>query len=121
MAPIFFAYERTPIGLKKVHMSLDVFETYLSRLGRRWAADDHITIADFPLINSTMTLEAIGFDFSQYKKVSKWYTDFKETYPELWKISKDAMKEIQHFAANPPDLSKLNHPIHPIRDVKKND
>lgn len=70
MAPIFFDYERTPLGLKKVHIALDVFETYFTRLGKEYAAADHLTIADFPLINSTMTLEAIGFDFSKYIKVS---------------------------------------------------
>lgn len=71
MAPIFFDYERTPLGLKKVHMALDVYNTYLTRLGTSHAAADHLTIADFPLINSTMTLEAIDFDFSKYSKVPK--------------------------------------------------
>ncbi|XP_052748494.1 glutathione S-transferase 1-1 [Galleria mellonella] len=119
MAPIFFDYERSPLGLKKVHMAMDVFETYLERLGTSYAAANHVTIADFPLINSTMTLEAIDFDISKYKRINKWYNDFKQNYPDLWKISEEAMKIIQHFAANPPDLSGLNHPIHPIRKVKK--
>lgn len=73
MAPIFFDYERTPLGLKKVHIALDVFETYLERLGTSHAAADHLTIADFQLINSTMTLEAIDFDFSKYKRVRNIY------------------------------------------------
>nr|AWX68896.1 glutathione S-transferase unclassified 1 [Heortia vitessoides] len=119
MAPIFFDYQRTPLGLKKVHMALDVMETYMQRLGASYAAAGHLTIADFQLINSVMTLEAIDFDFSQYKKIHKWYNDFKKNYPDLWKISEDAMKEIQHFAANPPDLSHMDHPIHPIRKIKK--
>ena len=38
MAPIFFAYERTSIGLKKVNMSLSVFETILERQGTKFAA-----------------------------------------------------------------------------------
>lgn len=29
MAPIFFDYQRTPLGLKKVEIGLDCFETYL--------------------------------------------------------------------------------------------
>ncbi|XP_072929344.1 glutathione S-transferase 1-1 [Epargyreus clarus] len=119
MAPIFYDYERTEMGLKKVHMALDVFETYLKRLGTRYAAADHLTIADFQLVNTNMTLEAIGFDFSKYTRIQKWYNDFKQNYPKLWKISEDAMKEIQHFAANPPDLTHLNHPIHPARKINK--
>ncbi|CAG4934123.1 unnamed protein product [Parnassius apollo] len=119
MAPIFFDYERTELGLKKVHMALEVFNMYLDRVGTDYAAGSHLTIADFPLVNSTMTLEAIGFDFTKYKMVHKWYNHFKQQHPELWKISDVAMKEIQHFAANPPDLSNLNHPIHPIRKINK--
>lgn len=51
-------------------------------------------------------------------QVQNWYNEFKRNYPELWKISEGAMKEIQHFAANPPDLTHLNHPIHPARKSK---
>ncbi|XP_060802045.1 glutathione S-transferase 1-1 [Amyelois transitella] len=119
MAPIFFDYERTPFGLKRVNMALDVFETYMERLGTTHAAGDHLTIADFQLINSTMTLEAVDIDFSKYKRITKWYNDFKSNYPDLWKISADAMNVIQYFAANPPDLSHLNHPIHPARKINK--
>ncbi|KAJ0177684.1 hypothetical protein K1T71_006557 [Dendrolimus kikuchii] len=118
LAPIFYDYDRTPLGLKKVHLALDLFETYLTRLGKKYAAADHITIADFQLINSTMTLEVIGFDFSKYNKISTWYNDFKLNYQNLWKISENAMKELQVFAANPPNLMHLNHPIHPTRQMK---
>ncbi|XP_045767632.1 glutathione S-transferase 1-1-like isoform X1 [Maniola jurtina] len=119
MAPVFFDYERTEFGLKKVHMALDVLETYFERSGTSYAAANHLTIADFPLINTNMTMEAIGLDFSKYKRISKWYNDFKKNYPELWKISEGAMKEVQYFMENPPDLTHLNHPIHPARKIKK--
>lgn len=69
MAPIFFDYERTPLALKKVHIALDNFNTYLTRLGKKYAAADYLTIADFPLVTATMCLEAIAFDFSSYKLV----------------------------------------------------
>lgn len=38
MAPIFFDYERTPMGLKKMTISLDVFDTYLQRENSEYAA-----------------------------------------------------------------------------------
>ena len=69
--PIYFDYKRTPEGLKRVHRVLNLFDTYLERLGTSYAAADHLTIADFPLINSTMALEVIDFDFSQYQRVGK--------------------------------------------------
>ncbi|VVC90671.1 unnamed protein product [Leptidea sinapis] len=51
--------------------------------------------------------------------IYEWYSNFKKDNPDLWKISEDAMKEIKHFIANPPDLTHLNHPIHPARKIKK--
>ncbi|KAJ8718908.1 hypothetical protein PYW07_016464 [Mythimna separata] len=113
--PIYFNYERTAEGLKRVHRVLDLFDTYLDRQGTAYAAADHLTIADFALINSTMALEVIDFDFSQYKKVTTWYNNFKKMHPELWSISAEGIRLMKMCAANPPDLSHLNHPLHPAR------
>ncbi|KAG7212860.1 hypothetical protein KM043_002213 [Ampulex compressa] len=87
MAPIFFDYKRTPLGLKKVKIALDVFNTYLERENSAYAAGDNLTIADFPLITATMCLEGISFDLKSWPRVEKWYNNFKEKYPELWKIA----------------------------------
>lgn len=38
MAPIFFDYERTSLGLKKMKMALDIFNTYLQREDSEYAA-----------------------------------------------------------------------------------
>ncbi|XP_055679965.1 glutathione S-transferase 1-1 [Lutzomyia longipalpis] len=118
MAPIFFDYPRTPIGLKKLNISLATFETYLKRSGTKYAAADHLTIADFPLVTATLCLEAIGFSLDEYPLVKAWYGNFKQQHPDLWAIGEAGMKEITEFEKNPPDLSGMNHPIHPIR--KKN-
>ncbi|KAF7271534.1 hypothetical protein GWI33_015607 [Rhynchophorus ferrugineus] len=118
MAPIFFDYQRTPLGLKKTKMALDIFNTYLQRTGTKYAATDNITIADFQLVTATMCLEAIDFDISDYPLVKKWYENYKREYPELWKIVEAGMKEINAFEKNPPDLSHMVHPIHPVRKNK---
>ncbi|XP_055616501.1 glutathione S-transferase 1-1 isoform X3 [Toxorhynchites rutilus septentrionalis] len=118
MAPIFFDYERTPLGLKKLQMALDCFETYMNRQGTKFVAGDHLTIADFPLVSSVMCLEAINFDIEKYSLVKVWYHNFKKEYPELWAICATGMAEIREFEKNPPDLSGLNHPIHPIKKIK---
>lgn len=52
-------------------------------------------------------------------QVQQWYNSFKKNHPELWKISEGGMKELKNFATNPPDLSALNHPIHPLRKANK--
>jgi len=115
IAPMFFDYQRTEMGLKKLKNALDVFETYLKRGGSKYAAGEHVTIADFALVSSTMCLEAVAFDLSPYPLVAKWYETFKEEQPKLWKIAKKGMKELAEFEQNPPDLSHMDHPFHPTR------
>lgn len=115
MAPIFFDYQRTPLGLKKMKMAIDVFETYLKKEKTKYAAGDSLTIADFPLVTATMCLEAIEFQLGPWPCVEKWYKNFKQQHPELWEIAAGGMKEISEFEKNPPDLSHMDHPIHPTR------
>ncbi|CAG9818064.1 unnamed protein product [Phaedon cochleariae] len=115
MAPIFFDYQRTPLALKKVKIALDNYNTYLKRLGSKYAAGDNVTIADFQLITATMCLEAINFDIKSWPLVDKWYRTYKSENPKLWKIVEGGMKEIAEFEKNPPDLSHMDHPIHPVR------
>uniref|UniRef100_A0A182NX43 glutathione transferase n=1 Tax=Anopheles dirus TaxID=7168 RepID=A0A182NX43_9DIPT len=115
MAPIFFDYQRTEMGLKKLNLALGAFETYLVRAGTKYVAGDALTIADFPLVTSVMCLEAIAFDLGSYPTVRKWYNGFKEAHPSLWAITVKGMEEIAQFEKNPPDLTGMVHPIHPIR------
>ncbi|KAI4478451.1 hypothetical protein M0802_014522 [Mischocyttarus mexicanus] len=114
LAPTFFDYERTPLGLKKVKMALDIFNKYLQRENTTYAAANCLTIADFPLITSTMCLEIISIKLDQWPYVEKWYNNFKQSYPDLWTIAEGGLKELSYFEKNPPDLS-MDHPIHPIR------
>lgn len=115
MAPIFFDYERTEMGLKKVNNALAVFETYLKGSGTKYAASKNVTIADFALISATLCLEAISFDLSVYPLITKWYNTFKKEHADLWSIANAGMEEIAEFEHNRPDLSHMNHPFHPTR------
>uniref|UniRef100_A0A182IJZ9 glutathione transferase n=1 Tax=Anopheles atroparvus TaxID=41427 RepID=A0A182IJZ9_ANOAO len=118
MAPIFFDYQRTDIGLKKLNLALEAFETYLKKSATAYVAGNGLTIADFPLVTSVMCLEAIEFDVKgKYPTVFKWYSGFKNAYPKLWAISEKGMAEIAEFEKNPPDLSGMVHPIHPIKKL----
>uniref|UniRef100_A0A182QX65 glutathione transferase n=1 Tax=Anopheles farauti TaxID=69004 RepID=A0A182QX65_9DIPT len=115
MAPIFFDYQRTEIGLKKLNLALGAFETYLERTGTKYVAGNALTIADFPLVTSVMCLEAIGFKLGNFPTVRKWYDGFKQAHPSLWAIAAKGMEEIAEFEKNPPDLTGMVHPFHPIR------
>lgn len=117
MAPIFFDYERSPMSLKKVHISLAAFEKYLETSKTKYAASNNLTIADFPLIGATLCLEAINFKLDQYPLIKKWYSTFKTEYPQLWAIAVPGMNEIIEFEKNPPNLTGMDHPIHPIRKM----
>lgn len=117
MAPIFFDYPRSEMGLKKVNWALEAFETYLKTSQAKYAAGDQMTIADIALVAGTLPLESIGFSLNDYPLVEKWYATFKKEYPELWEIGDAGTQEIAVFEKNPPDLSKLNHPFHPVRKL----
>lgn len=65
-----------------------------------------------------MCLEAIDFDITDYPLVQKWYDNYKQEYPELWTVVEVGLKEINAFEKNPPDLSHMVHPIHPVRSNK---
>ncbi|XP_050581172.1 glutathione S-transferase 1 [Bombus affinis] len=119
MAPIFFDYKRTSLGLKKMTMALDVFNTYLQREHTEYVAGNTLTIADFPLVTATMCLEAIDFKLNSWPYIEKWYNNFKQKHPELWEIAAEGMREISYYEKNPPDLSDMDHPIHPIRKTNK--
>nr|CAI5869957.1 unnamed protein product [Callosobruchus analis] len=66
-------------------------------------------------ISDVLSVIAINFDISGYPLVKKWYETYKKEYPDLWKIVEGGMKEIAEFEKNPPDLSHMEHPIHPVR------
>lgn len=117
MAPIFFDYPRGELGLKKVNMSLAAFETYLAQTQTKYVAGDNITIADIALVAGTLPLEGIGFSLKGYPLVEKWYALFKQEHPGLWEIGRVGAEEIASLDKNPPDLSQLNHPLHPARKV----
>lgn len=106
------------MGLKKVHIALSTFEDYLRATPGKYVIGDTLTIADFALIAGTIGLEAIDFDLKDYKLIQKWYTSFKADHADLWAIAEGGLKELAHFEKNPPDLSHMDHPIHPIRKNK---
>lgn len=115
IAPIFFDYPRGELGKKKVELALNAFETYLKKTNTKYAVGDNVTIADIALVAGTLPLEAIAYKFDHYPLVTKWYNTFKSENPELWAVAQLCVDELADLEKNPPDLSKLNHPLHPPR------
>lgn len=104
--------------MKKVHGALELFEEYLRRVGKKYVVADHVTIADFAFVASFVCLEGIGFPFEKFTLATTWYENFKKENPVVWAVADEAMKVIQDIEKNPPDLSKLNHPLFPVRKQK---
>lgn len=115
IAPMFYDVPRDEMALKKVNLSLAAFEEYLKRSQTKYAAANTMTIADLGLVAGTLPLEAIDFSLDKYPLVAKWYSTFKQEYPELWAIGNDGKNVLADLEKNPPDLSKLNHPLYPKR------
>lgn len=112
---LFPQYPREENGKKRVDAALGVFEEYLKRVGKKYVVSDYLTIADLPLVSTMICLEGIDFNFDQFTLVKKWYENFKIENPNEWAIAEEGLKIIQDINKNPPDLSKLNHPVHPVR------
>lgn len=115
LAPIFFDYPRSDAGKMKLDIALNVLETYLATTNTKYVASDELTIADIALAGSTLTLEATEIEFNDYPLVSAWYETFKSENPELWEIGQAGVDAINKIYKNPPDVSEMNHPIHPMR------
>lgn len=117
--PMFFDYDVPARGMMRVIQGLEAFEEYLKRVGKRYVAGDNLTIADISLVCSLSNMEAIEYNLQDYPLIETWYANFKNDFPDLWSICEAAMKEIAFFNKNPPDLSAMVHPIHPIKKVTK--
>nr|XP_023019287.1 glutathione S-transferase 1-like [Leptinotarsa decemlineata] len=93
---LFPDHPTTPPSPQITHtiIALDNFTTYLKLLGKKYAAGDTVTIADFQLITATMCLESINFDISPWPLVKNWYDTYKLEHPTLWKIVEAGMKEL---------------------------
>lgn len=99
----------------RIDSALSVFETYLSTTNTKYAAGDNLTIADMALMSTTLVLEACEIEFDNFPLVTTWYGTFKDENPDLWEIVQAGIDEINAIFKNPPDVSQMNHPIHPMR------
>lgn len=99
----------------KVETALTSFETYLKQTETKYAAADHLTIADCALASGTLPLESIGYNFDHYPLVTKWYKTFKSENPDIWAEAQRGMEIIAEFERDLPDLTDLKHPFHPNR------
>ncbi len=79
-----------------------------------------MTIADLPLLSITSVLEVIDFDLTPYIRVKAWYDGFKFNHTDLWALAEKGLEELKVFEKNRPDLSHIQHPLHPTNRLNQN-
>ncbi|MDK3206137.1 glutathione binding-like protein, partial [Escherichia coli] len=67
---IFAGVPKSDDKEKKITDALEILDTFLA--SSAWAAGDSITVADFSLVASVSTLEAVDIDLKKFANVSKW-------------------------------------------------
>lgn len=73
---IFEKQEPDPAKLTKVHGALDFLDTFLEK--QTFAAGDELTISDYALLASLITIESASIDLKKHENVSKWFAACKE-------------------------------------------
>lgn len=113
MKPMFFDYPKDEMTLKRVKYAMATFETYLSMYKTKYVAGDHVTVGDFTMFSSTLWLEGVNFDFSEFTHVKKWYEMFKKEQSMFWELAQENLKWIIKFSKNTPEMSGMmvNHPF----------
>jgi len=117
--PFDYDYPQTEDNHRYLKQGLRVFNEFLERQGTAFAAADHLTLADPPLLMATVVLDVVGFDLQPYPAVRKWYEHFQKACPDLWQVANEGRDAMLHYMKNPRDMSALKHPIHPTKKNTK--
>ncbi|XP_053679533.1 glutathione S-transferase 1-like [Anopheles nili] len=94
--PILMGGEGKLEDFKKVEDAVAVLDRFLN--GSRWAAGEHITVADFATAVTIAALDGLlNFDFSVYPNVHRWYEQCKRDLVGYTDITKEATQKTQAF------------------------
>jgi glutathione S-transferase len=79
---------------KKIEEAFAFFNTFLE--STKYAAGDHVTVADISLVATVSSYDVAGFDITKYANVSRWYDLCKKTVPG-YQINEAGMAEFKKF------------------------
>jgi len=86
-----------PEKFKKIEEAFEFFNIFLA--DHKYAAGDHVTVADISLFATVSSYEVAKFDFSKYANVARWYNLCKTTVPGV-KINEAGLEEFKKFFAS---------------------
>ena len=86
----------TKEALDLLHSRLQLFDKLLAHQGTRYAAGDHLTIADLCLCTSLdMPSYVLGIDISPYPHVDQWYLRVKKEATGYDELCADVLHQLQ--------------------------
>jgi len=90
-----------PEKFAKLEEAVEILELFLSET--KYAAGDKITIADYALMSTFSSMDVVGYDFSRFPNVTRWYELSKslpgiEANNEGIEALKEFLKEFQSGA-----------------------
>jgi glutathione S-transferase len=68
-----------PEKFKKMEEGVEFLDGFLALTA--YVAGDELTIADYALFSSWSTYDVVGYDFSRFANISRWYDLCKSTMP----------------------------------------
>nr|WEU54062.1 glutathione s-transferase delta-1 [Protohermes costalis] len=79
--PILFLNEKTIPDERKTSLNeaLSFLDKFLEQ--SKWVAGENLTIADISCVASVSSIEAVGWDFSQFKNISNWLVQCAKEIP----------------------------------------
>ncbi|KAK5645151.1 hypothetical protein RI129_006451 [Pyrocoelia pectoralis] len=70
---------------KKLQDGVEILNTFLE--GKQYVAGDTLTVADLAISSTIATFDAVKFDRTSYKNVTKWYAKIQSTVPGFEEIN----------------------------------
>jgi len=83
---------------KKIYEVLEFLEIFLG--SSAWAAGDSVTVADFALVASISTFEAVDVDLKKFANISKWLAKAKSTLVGYQEINQSGIDAFKGLVAN---------------------
>ncbi|XP_054711352.1 uncharacterized protein LOC129220942 [Uloborus diversus] len=84
-----------PERLENYKKYLRIFDEILGT--RKYAAADHITLADFALIANVSFTELVEFDFDEFPRISAWMKKLKNEIPNYHEINDVPIQNFKEF------------------------
>ncbi|CAG9827588.1 unnamed protein product [Diabrotica balteata] len=90
---IFGGASYDPDKLEKIKEAF----TFLDQLidNNDFAAGSNLTLADLALASTVSTYELVGFDFSSYKNVARWFEKAKATIPGYEEANAEPLQQFK--------------------------